>query len=367
MFDQNGGFQAGAYDIDGAQPTSINWTRQSSFTGPRNPKIKWKYVVNENIIHSCPVIGKDNMVYFGDENGNLYSVQSDGQLNWTSYLGGCLESPAIGRDGTIYIGSRNHKLYAVHPDGTIKWEFRTGEMIEFSPALSSDGMIYISSHDRKFYAIDPDGKKHWEYASDNSSVFWSSAAIGEDGTIYVCVYLYLLSFHPDGRLKWKANIGGSYASAPVIDTDGTIYIEAYLKNGNMLQAITSEGKKKWEFSSISSSPAMDKHGTLYGASNSFKLYAVDRNGQKKWDSPIHGFMYYPPLIDADGVIYAGTSNNKGGVSLSWITAINPDGTTKWEMKIDGTMTSPALGDNGILYALLSNTQVGKSALIAIGD
>lgn len=43
---------------------NISHTGQSSFTGPENPGLKWRYQT-ESYIYSSPVIGSDGTIYCG--------------------------------------------------------------------------------------------------------------------------------------------------------------------------------------------------------------------------------------------------------------------------------------------------------------
>lgn len=66
-------------------------------------------------------IGADGTIYFGNDDGTFFALDSDGNLIWNYHIGAPWEfgndfksSPAIGADGKIYIGSAgtDGKLYA---------------------------------------------------------------------------------------------------------------------------------------------------------------------------------------------------------------------------------------------------------------
>ena len=73
------------------------------------------------------------------------------------------------------------------------------------------------------------------------------------------------------------------------------------------------------------------------------LYSAD--GDLKW-SYTSGDSYYWPMtasIADDGTIYAGSSDDN-------LTAINPDGTKKWEFVTEDWIGSnPAIADDGTIY------------------
>lgn len=140
----------------------------------------WNFTTG-GFIYSSPAITEDN-IYFGSYDGNLYSLDKNGDLIWIYDCGIEIHSsPAVGEDGTIYIGARDGRLYAVN-EGIEKWFFETGNRIDSSPALSSDGNIYVGSYDYNFYSLDSNGELVWSFETKDS--IYSSPAIGENGNIF---------------------------------------------------------------------------------------------------------------------------------------------------------------------------------------
>ena len=79
---------------------------------------------------------------------------------------------------------------------------------------------------------------------------------------------------PDGHLKWKYKTGSSIESSPAISRDGTIYIGSF---DGSLYALTPNGHLKWKFTTpnaIYSSPSIATDGTIYIGSEDNNLYAV---------------------------------------------------------------------------------------------
>jgi len=90
-------------------------------------------------------------------------------------------------------------------------------------------------------------------------------------------------------------------------------------------------------------------GTIYVATDSGKLYAINPNGTKKpapWPIDLGSSTDSSPTVGPDGVIYIGTT---GGL----LYAINPDGTIKWTFPSSGSIgavgSSPTVGDDGVVY------------------
>ena len=99
--------------------------------------------------------------------------------------------------------------------------------------------------------------------------------------------------HVDGTLKWTFQTGDGIESSPTIGKDGTIYVGSH---DGYLYAINNNGTEKWKvkigtpiekqkyghLSSTSSTPAIDKDGTIYIASRDQYLIAISSEGKEKW-------------------------------------------------------------------------------------
>ena len=157
-------------------------------------------------MESTIMIHEDGTYYIGsfsqdETSAGLYSLTSNG-INWHYTVGGkeIMSTPSLSPDGeTIYFGSFLGKLHAMNRDGTEKWSSNVGGIIDASPTVSADGTIYIGVQPESvvakfdpaenpyigtFMALNPDGTIKWSWIGDRASL-GSSAAIGEDGTVYV--------------------------------------------------------------------------------------------------------------------------------------------------------------------------------------
>ncbi len=279
----------------------------------------------DKIVYSCPS-GSVTVTI-----GRLYAINPDGSKKWDFTLSGVVNSsPAIGSDGTIYIASEgdilndrsnicdptsdfppsdadrgfpvpvNGHLYAINPDGTPKWEFRALGPIDTSPSIGADGTVYLGSDgtiygygatmheygtvnpktEGFFYAIDPSGQLKW--FTDLFGNVKSSAAIGNDGTIYVGSDKEdFFALNPDGSIKWQYPTRGPVRSSAALAADGTIYVGS---NDGSLYALNPDGTLKSRITvthtgTVNSSPNIAPDGTIYFATGGGddKVYSVIGN------------------------------------------------------------------------------------------
>ena len=212
--------------------------------------------------------------------------------------------------------------------------------------------------------------------SPSPTGFFSSPALGPDGTVYAGGVLG--DFHainPDGSQKWTITIGGNInqnnQSSPAIAADGTIYMGTGTvaccggSDSGTFYALNSDGSLKWSFPTsrnIESSPAIGADGTIYFASDDCTFYALNPNGSQKWsftpsstcsrfNAPVSS-----AVVGTDGTIYfASTAANNAASSAPILYALNPDGTLKRQIDLKSGIVgalpsgSPAIGPDGTVY------------------
>ncbi|MFC1998155.1 PQQ-binding-like beta-propeller repeat protein [Chloroflexota bacterium] len=144
----------------------------------------------------------------------------------------------------------------------------------------------------------------WKYAT-GSSIYYGSAAIATDSTIYVGTSWKwyaseqgiadpgaghkLYAFNPDGTVKWTYDTVGEVRSTPAIGSDSTLYfvVEHDVRLKRSLCAVDSDGQKKWikQLYSLASAneiqigrsfPAIAANGVLYRKHGGRFLCHTDR-------------------------------------------------------------------------------------------
>jgi outer membrane protein assembly factor BamB len=294
-------------------------------------------------------------------NGPDFTASSSITPKWISDLGAPIyASPVIGLDDTIYVGDIMGKLYALNPiTGEPKWVYDTFNHelqrggIYFSAAIASDGTIYFSAFGSYLYALTPNGKLKWKYQIGGINTGGSFPVIGSDGTIYLTnLNGDLFAINPDGTLKWRYNVPGAFSvSAPALGSDGTIYISS---NGSSpstsyLIAFDSEGNVKWIGENINpmtgQALSLDDNDIIYNASAiGGSLRAINpANGLVIWAYNARREVFSSSAIGPTGNIYV---VNRAGM----LHAVDSGGNFIWIFSAEGGVcNSPIVDSNEVIY------------------
>jgi outer membrane protein assembly factor BamB len=170
----------------------------------------------------------------------MYAVDRDGKTIWKypqapyATLSGpaqdtYIDTPiAVGPDETLYAGSRFSKFAALDPHGTVKWTFDSGEHEGFrtSPVVESDGTVVAISVRDVVYAFAPDGTVSWKFRLPKTINASRHAApiIGSDGTIYILAERMVIALSAQGKIIWQLPLQGTTIGSPALAPDGTLYV-----------------------------------------------------------------------------------------------------------------------------------------------
>lgn len=323
-------------------------------------ELLWRFKTDEAVydeVISSPAIGLDGAIYFGSNNGYFYALNPDGTLKWKSYITGwgIIATPAVGSNGTIYFAVDDEDedeydfcVYALNPDGNLKWKFPTQDWFESCVALAADGTIYCTrwNHDNvDLLALNPEGELKWQYPAA-----WGDPSVGANGTIYspgeVGIegdYYEVLAINPEGTIRWRKETGLAEPSSFAIGADGTIYFTTNFQTVRGFDGNSGDYKWYYEFEGHTDlPPVIDAEGKLYFGTSEGDLYVLNENGGLEWKFQTGMPIKSSPAIGSDGVIYVGVG--------SLLLALNPDSTFRWSYLTGGQInSSPAISPEGVIY------------------
>ena len=131
------------------------------------------------------------------------------------------------------------------------------------------------------------------------------------------------------------------------------YFASYDK---FLYSLDVNGKKRWAFSlssTGSSTPALKADGTaVYVFTEDGNAYALSTDdGSQLWTRKLCAPIYSSPVVGTDGVIYVSLflQGAPKSCGTSFLYALNPDGSVKWNAKDTysyGAIASPTLSIDG---------------------
>ena len=350
---------------------------RSHVQGPKSPFVKWIFDPPnplEVFEAGGPSVALDGTIYVGGKAGELYALNPNGTLQWTSSLGMPIETtPLLTADGTIYVGlgtasgSGTGAIQALESlSGTSKWSFEVDGAVLSSPSAGPTGTVFFGSNDGHVYALSSTGTSLWTYDA-GGQVRGSPAHSHDASRVYVAGYdANLHAVDADtGASAWTSALGGLSRSTPLVGPDGTIYVasfsnkavSAFDPTGQLIWSTVLDGFLKTDMALGGEVLWVTQYA---GYVSALSLVSVD-------DIGLGGVVYNsgaapfdaPPCVDVQGTVYAGGSdgqiyrinieNETDFIPVSgWpFTAKPPNaGITSPASEVT---TSLALGPSGTLY------------------
>jgi len=232
------------------------WEYNGNFSSINpNGTINWIKTITPYKIKSFISIDKNDDIYFVTNEGTINNYFPNGTSKWifnlkneTMYLSN-ISDLAISSNGMIYV-CVNQSLYSINSQGILNWKFQVDEKITSSPTLSNDGIIYFGSNNF-LYAIFPNGSLKWKFHA--LCQIHTAPSIDYYGNIYFstyCIddssnyYLYALGnikSPPSSPIDLKAISGNGYV---YLDWATPSYLSDYGMNIYKIYKGTNSGSEK---------------------------------------------------------------------------------------------------------------------------
>jgi outer membrane protein assembly factor BamB len=238
---------------------------------PKNGKVIWKKIL-PNRAESSPVV-VDNSIYFGCEDGKLYSVSTvNGNVRWATQLSGPVKAAPAYYGGRLYVGDYGGSMNAV--------DAKTGELIwstgslgtgisggEFysTPAVAF-GRVYAGNNDDRVYSFDiSDGELAWTYSTGGYA--YSAPTVASTAhsppTVYIGSFdgnIYALNAK-NGEVRWSRPTGGQVVGS--LSAVGEIVYVAEFTNQRTIGYMMRSGRKVFTYPKGTYTPIISDGRDLY--------------------------------------------------------------------------------------------------------
>ncbi len=248
---------------------------------PASGNQKWIYDKGQGRWVGSPLIAGD-VILAPSADANLYAFNTNGQLLWTFKTEQMIWAQPVSDGKLVFQAGMDHKLYGLNlSNGSKVWSTDIGGAAISSPALDN-GVLYVGTLASEMLAIDSQtGKVLWQHAS--AGTVWGTPLI--DGTsLYYGDFsgkAYALSTK-DGSPVWAADLAGPVIASAALFNNGLIFV---METGDV-QAMTLDGKKSWSHKingKLYSAPAVVGNLAIVPVTSGDKLLiALDANGNEVW-------------------------------------------------------------------------------------
>jgi len=234
-------------------------------------KIIWKKSLPNRAESSPLVIG--NSVYFGCEDGKLYSVSTvNGNIRWATQLGGPIKAAPAYYGGRLFVGDYGGDMNAVDAKtGEIVWQTGSlgtgvsGGEFYSTPAVAF-GRVYAGNNDDRVYSFDiSDGELAWTYSTGGYAYSGPTVASTKHSppTVYIGSFdgnIYALNAK-DGAVRWSRSAGGQVVGS--LSAIGEIVYVAEFTNQTTSGFMMHSGKKVFSYPKGTYTPIISDGQDLY--------------------------------------------------------------------------------------------------------
>jgi outer membrane protein assembly factor BamB len=321
-------------------------------------KKKWEFNLGSRA-DGALALSDDGTIIAACQDGFVYAVDSNGKLQWKTYIGATHASPSIGQDGAIYIANDNGTVFALNRSGSQRWQSLVyeGNTYGHNAAAINSSFLFTPSRDGLKAVNLADGKVEW--AASLGTEQWGAVTLLADGMLLFGSRGRLTAVSSQGDPYWqyppltdealKRNGGfpppGNFAVSSGI-TPGPDHILLVGVGWNELAAVGMDGALRWKLDSRgttlnTASPVVASDGTIYFAHSNGHLYALDSLGNKKWDLDTVGAISVTPLLASDGTIFL--------MANRFLYAVTPDGKVIAQADVAGVTSPPTVAPDGTIY------------------
>ncbi|MBS1845435.1 MAG: PQQ-binding-like beta-propeller repeat protein [Actinobacteria bacterium] len=250
----------------------------------KNGKMVWKKRLPGRAESSPVVVG--NSVYFGCEDGKLYSVSTvNGNVRWATQLSGPVKAAPAYYGGRLFVGDYGGSMNAVDAKtGKLIWSTGSlgtgisGGEFYSTPAVAF-GRVYAGNNDDRVYSFDiSNGELAWTYSTGGYA--YSAPAVASTAhsppTVYIGSFdgnIYALNAK-NGEVRWSRSAGGQVVGS--LSAIGEVVYVANFTTQTTTGFMMRSGRKVFTYPKGTYTPIISDGQDLYvtGYSSITKLAPI---------------------------------------------------------------------------------------------
>lgn len=269
----------------------------------KNGRVIWKKRLPGRA-ESSPVV-VDGSVYFGCENGDLYSLSTvNGNVRWATQLSGPVKAAPAYYGGRLYVGDYGGSMNAVDAKtGRLVWSTGSlgtgisGGEFYSTPAVAF-GRVYAGNNDDRVYSFDlSDGELAWTYSTGGYAYSAPTVASTKHSppTVYIGSFdgnIYALNAK-NGEVRWSRSTGGQVVGS--LSAIGEIVYVAEFTNQRTIGYMMRSGRKVFTYPKGTYTPIISDGRDLYltGYSSITALEPIHPKPSRVSDNLVAPKAHYP--------------------------------------------------------------------------
>jgi outer membrane protein assembly factor BamB len=246
------------------------------------------------------------LVFGAASDFNIYAVNaSTGEQLWQFAATDEVDAPVtVDSLGNVYVGSDDNYLYSLFPNGTLRWRFNTGSGVYAAPALSpSCEVVFLASNAAagSLYAIDAvTGELAWSVKLPHNERALATA-VDAYGNVYVHVYSgspNVLAYDVTGQLKYVRRTADvccceCVRCSALLDAVGCrVGVDGATSDlTGALRGCWVGCSFRWSFntsSELEAAPVLGSDGIVYVGAGDGNFYALSNTGAVQWSVNLGG-------------------------------------------------------------------------------
>jgi outer membrane protein assembly factor BamB len=216
---------------------------------------------------------KDRSVFFGCEDGKLYSVSTvNGHVRWSTQLSGPVKAAPAYYGGRLFVGDYGGSMNAVDADtGKLIWSTGSlgtgisGGQFYSTPAVAF-GRVYAGNNDDRVYSFDmSNGELAWTYSTGGYAYSAPTVASTKHSppTVYIGSFdgnIYALDAKT-GSVRWSRPTGGQVVGS--LSAIGEIVYVAEFTNQRTIGYMMHSGRRVFTYPKGTYTPIISDGQNLY--------------------------------------------------------------------------------------------------------